>query len=566
MGAINWGALNNSPAPAQTGAINWGALQNTPQSVQQSTPSTNQVQATPSNSAGGYVGNFIDALGHHVMNPLHGAAQFVENTVAKGASYLPDNPISRAIIDTAASDNAAMKAREASYQKAVPNNPASYAGATVGEALPFAVGGGARAVQAAGNKVAPMVAALLGRKAGMAAGGAAQGALAAAVQPVTNGDYWAGKGNQLETGAAFGAAAPAIVSGLAKVIKPNPSAAYTTLADAGVTPTLGQRLGGMANTIEEKAQSLPFVGDVISQARNRSLQSFNKATLNDVVKPIGETVSTVGHDGVAEAGNKLSSAYNNVLSNIKGVNFDDSFNGDFGQLRDMAKNLTPDMANRFESVVTNKFLSRVSPANGMDATTLKTASSDISALARKYSASSVASEQELGGALTQLDSLINQQVQRSNPQFAPTLNAIDQGWAKLVRVEQAAKSAAGNKVNTGVFTPSQLMQAVRSTDQSVRGRAVARGDALMQDWAQSGLKVLGDKVPNSGTFDRAANGAALAALLTHPEYGIPAAIASGIGSIPYTSAGQKAAVALATKRPAAAQGLADAVLRYLPTP
>lgn len=554
-------------------SIDFAAFGAQPQAPQQSidfatfaqpqpvTATTQQAAPRPSTN---YAQDFLSAAGHHLMNLPHGAAQLVENGVAKVASLLPDNPVSRAIANTAAQDNAAMQEREKAYQAVTPDNAASYAGAATGEVLPFIYGAGAKAIQGVGNKAADFASLLLGKTGQTVTGGAAQGATVAALQPVTTGDYWGTKGQQVGTGTAFGGMAPAVVKGAARILQPKPSAAYTTLADAGVTPTIGQRLGGMANTVEEKSQSLPFVGDMISRARNQSLASWNAATLNDVVKPIGEKVTAIGHDGVAEAGDKLSAAYTKVLSGIKGVTFDPKFNGDFGSLRQMASNLTPDMARRFESVVNDKFLSRMSPANGMTSETLKTASSDISALARKYSASSVASEQELGGALTQLDSLINQQVQRANPQLAPTLNAIDTGWAKLVRVEAAAKAAAGNKVNTGVFTPSQLLQAVRSTDQSVRGRAVARGDALMQDWAQSGLKVLGDKVPNSGTFDRTANGAALVAALTHPEYGLPLAPLVGGASLFYTNPAQKAAVKLATDRPEASKALANALLKYLP--
>lgn len=563
MGSINWGALEQPAQQApQQGAINWGAIsdtkpppaQNVARPPQQAAPQTNMVQ------------DFASAAGHHLMNLPHGLAQLIENTVAKGASYLPDNPVSRAITSTAAQDNAAMQQREQQYQATTPDNGASYAGAALGEVAPFVYGAGAKAIQGIGNKGAELASMLLGKKAAMAAGGAAQGAAVGALQPVANGgDYWGNKGQQVGTDAAFGGVMPLAISGLAKVISPNPSAAYSTLAKSGVAPTIGQRLGGMFNTVEEKAQSLPFVGDMISQSRNRALKSFNSATLNDVVKPIGETVGATGHDGVAEAGDKLSNAYQSVLSKIKGVTFDDGFNNELSQLKANAENLTSDMANRFKSIVNDKFASRLSPVNGMAAETLKTASSDISALARKYSASSVASEQELGGALTQLDSMMNQQVSRSHPQYAPTLDAIDAGWAKLVRVEQAAKSAASNKVNTGVFTPSQLMQAVRSTDKSVRGRAVARGDALMQNWAQSGLQVLGDKVPNSGTFDRAANGAALIGALTHPEIGVPAAVGAGIGSLLYTQPAQKMAVDLATQRPAASKALAKALLKYMPS-
>jgi hypothetical protein len=370
--------------------------------------------------------------------------------------------------------------------------------------------------------------------------------------------------DKAKTGAMVGAIAPALLRGAANVIKPSASAIYNALADAGVNTTIGQRMGGFLNSIEDKSQSIPFVGDFISKARNRALESWNEATLNEVVKPVGATVTRIGHDGVAEAGDILSNKYNEVLGAIKGVTFDPAFQSGLGELSQGAQSLTPSMASRFGNIVKDEFQSRLSPANGMDAETLKKAASSISALARKYSGSSVASEQELGGALNQMDSLINQQIQRSNPTLAPTLNAIDTGWANLVRVEGAAKAAAGNKVNTGIFTPSQLMTSVRASDQSVRDRATARGQALMQDWAQNGLKVIGDKIPDSGTAGRTANLAAIGALATNPQY-IPAVVAGvGAGAAAYSPLGQKALVGAATNRPPQAQLWADALRKFVP--
>ena len=283
-----------------------------------------------------------------------------------------------------------------------------------------------------------------------------------------------------------------------------------------------------------------------------------------MVSPIGQTVSKIGHEGVAEAGDKLSSAYNSVLGKLQGVTFDTQFQQSYAQLKQLATGLTPDMSARFSSILKNNFDSRLSPVGGLDAQTLKAVASDIGSKARQYSGSSTASEKELGDALTQMGGLLNQQIGRSNPALAPTLNAIDTGWAKLVRVEGAAKSAASNKVNTGVFTPGQLMSSVRAADQSVRDRSTARGEALMQDWAQNGLHVLGDKVPNSGTFDRGANAGLLAALASNPQFIPPALIGAGVGGGIYSSVGQQLLKGAATARPPQAKALAGLLNSFIP--
>ena len=526
-------------------------------------------QAAPASSTAStsQINDFGNALWHHLGNMPHGLAQLVENGIDYGAQLLPKNSTSDYIHSIATSDNQAMVDREKQYQANTPDSAGAYAGATIGEIAPLAFSAVGNTLKSAGNAAASLTAKLLptgAKTIPQMVGGAAQGGLSALAQPVTeNGNYLDNKINQLGVGAGFGAASPLAIRGLTSMISPNVSPAYSALNSAGVNTTIGQRLGGVFNSLEEKAQSIPIIGDFISQARNRSLESYNQATLNQVLKPIGKTVSTAGHDGVAEAGDKLSSAYNNVLGKIGGVTFDPQFHQDFGQLKQLSTGLTPDMANRFNNILENNFQSRLSPVGGMDAQTLKTVSSDIGTKARQYSGSANASEQELGDALTQMGSLVNQQIGRANPTLAPTLDAIDTGWAKLVRVEGAAKSAATNKGNTGIFTPGQLMSAVRGADQSTRDRATARGQALMQDWAQNGLQVLGDRVPNSGTFDRGANAGLLAALASNPQFIPPAAVAAAVGGGAYSSMGQGLLKYGATARPPQAKALSGLLNSFI---
>src|SRR3546814_8018093 len=84
---------------------------------------------------------FTGAMGHHAMNPLHGAAQAVSHGVQSLTDRLPQgNPVRQIVGETVASDDAALRQREADYQARVPDSMASYAGAAAGEVVPFAVG------------------------------------------------------------------------------------------------------------------------------------------------------------------------------------------------------------------------------------------------------------------------------------------------------------------------------------------------------------------------------------------------------------------------------------------
>lgn len=70
------------------------------------------------------------------------------------------------------------------------------------------------------------------------------------------------------------------------------------LKGAGVQPTIGQTLGGWVNSIEEKAQSLPIVGDAITAARNRAKEQFNNADINRASGAVGVNVPGAGQDAV----------------------------------------------------------------------------------------------------------------------------------------------------------------------------------------------------------------------------------------------------------------------------
>jgi hypothetical protein len=124
-------------------------------------------------------------------------------------------------------------------------------------------------------------------------------------------------------------------------------------------------------------------------------------------------------------------------------------------------------------------------------------------------------------------------LERSNPMHAGELSKVNLGWAKFKRVQRAATSQ--NREQPGVFSPQQLQSSVKALDKSKDHGAFARGNALMQDLSESGTKVLGDKVPNSGTPERL-----LAVMAAGGAYDPTTLFASGAMSLPYTKAGQGA--------------------------
>ena len=402
----------------------------------------------------------------------------------------------------------------------------------------------------------PMGATLASRIAAGAVGGAAS----ALPNPVTDGNYWDEKGKQVGLGAAFGGAVPVVSGAVSRFVSPNASINpdLALLRSEGVKPTIGQTLGGRWNALEEKAQSIPIMGDAIANARRSTIDQFDQAAINRASGKVGVNINESGQNGVRRAGDALSQAYDDALSQIKVVKFDQQFAQDLNQLRSMAQSLTPDMRNKFNQKLNDVIGGRMSGNGSMLGETYKKVDSEIGGLAAKFGKSSVASESELGDAFAQLQNLLKQQAMRTNPQAADALKAADAGWANLVRVEGAAK--AGKNAD-GMFTPAQLNSAIQQADGSVRGRAVARGTALMQDLATAGQNVIGNKVPNSFTTDRALiAGGGLGAGLVNPA--IPAGLLGGAAL--YAPQVQSLLRGLIGSRPQSAQTVSDALRQASP--
>jgi hypothetical protein len=390
--------------------------------------------------------------------------------------------------------------------------------------------------------------------------GAAGGALTGAFNPVTEGDFIEGKAQQIGVGALAGGVVPALTGGLARIISPNASTNpnLQLLKSEGIQPTIGQTLGGRFNAMEEKLSSLPIMGDMIANSRTNALGQFNNAAINRASGQVGVSVEGSGQRAVKQAGDALSNAYDDAISQVKYLKFDQQFATDVGQLKTLAQGLTGPMRSKFNTKLDEVVGGRLSGTGSMLGATYKKVDSEIGGLAAKFQKSSVASESELGDAFAQLQNLLKQQAGRSNPVAADALKAADTGWANLVRVEGASKAAQNAE---GLFTPAQLNMAIRQADQSTRGRSVSRGTALLQDLGNAGQQVLGNKVPNSGTADRLMlGGLGLGSGLVNPA--IPAGLLGGAAL--YTSPMQSLLRSMVSSRGQAAQPIADAFRQIAP--
>lgn len=360
--------------------------------------------------------------------------------------------------------------------------------------------------------------------------------------------------------AARGGAQARLAAPQPQVRMPAPATAVQLLKGERVSLTPGQRMGGMALAVEDKAMSAPILGDAIRGARLRGRESFNRAAMNRALAPIGEALPRdvpVGNDAVAHVEQRLGDAYTRANGLISNVMPDAEFAQGLAQVRAGLKGQPPSVLKAFDNIITDRVLSRLE-AGPLDGAAVQDIKSQLGELAADNLAGGGA-ERTLGRHLALVADQVTALAGRKSPDYLAAQKAADRGWANFVRIRNAASRTG---TDSGVFTPSQLKTAVRAEDRSVGKGGTARGSAPMADLANAGASAMNSVIPNSGTTDRAmlaavtAGGAGVV-----PHVGLPVVGALAAASVPYLLMGRR--IAGAALRPGASPELLAASAKRL---
>lgn len=388
-------------------------------------------------------------------------------------------------------------------------NPNTALGAEIVGSIPTALLGGAglaRAGVTGAAKVAGLEGALYGFGAGE--GGAAERAKSAAV------------GGTI--GAATGKASD--------VLFPKVSDAAKKLMKEGVRLTPAQRVGGTARAIEEKAKSIPFVGEIITSAEAQALKDFNRASMNNVLRMLGKKKTLPkdlsGNEAYEFINDAVSDAYEQVIPKMS-VKLDNEFeNGLVKILRDNA-GLGPDGLSKLQGKLEGIF----GQAGGRDVTgtALRVMDADLGSQANNFIRSSVASERELGSALFSVQRLLRDRMKAQDKDVMREYTRAQAAFKQMLPVRSAVSKSS---IHGGTFTPSKLLAGSRAADKSKDKIATAKGQAPQQEFGQMAADVMGPNIPNSGTADRAALMVALNEARKRPlsaiGYGLGASTAAGL--------------------------------------
>jgi hypothetical protein len=374
-----------------------------------------------------------------------------------------------------------------------------------------------------------------------------------AEQPET--DYSGEKVKQAAIGAALGPLAPAVTGAASRVISPKASVNPNVqmLRKAGVTPTMGQTLGGNIGKAEEKLMSLPLVGDLIGSARGRANTQFERAAYNRVLEPIGGKLpmGLKGRDALNFTEGTLKNNYNRVLDSIGAIAPDEQFGSRVSELTNMVNKAAIPQASKDKfTFLLDKVNSGLDENGVMTSEAYKALESSLAADVRKLTSSQDIYDDTVAQAGKQLVTNLTDMLERQSGPLAKELKDTNKAWANFKRVQRAASSVGAQE---GQFTPSQLQSAVKASDKTKDKAAFARGDALLQDLSEAGKTVLGNTVPNSGTAERLLLGGGAIGAMFEPTVGLPLLGGASL----YTQPVQSGINALLTNRPQSAAPFAE---------
>lgn len=438
-------------------------------------------------------------------------------------------------------DEAGLKLRRAT-EKAAPYAGLGRVGGDILAALPVA-----GAANALAQRI-PAMATIPGRLATAGATGAA----IAGVQPVLEDES---RASNMVRGAAFttlGQVGGDVVGSLIRGAVPkNPSVAKLP-QNVQDRMSLGQvadrksLAGQIASSTEEKLQSIPLVGNMI---RNRR-QNATDAWRDDLVESTAPKGFVPAGDNTWEKLNSSSSEftrrYVDALRNYQ-VPPSRLFESQVLNITNNPRSgLTSGAQQEVRDLVMNYYRSMMhgnnipTPAGtgvviqggqrgtpiSIDAKNAKDFEAFLTSKAAQYRRGQSPGDSDKAKMFEDLERAWSVSYRRALPSSArKSIKELDQQYAPFKTVERAAGSVAND---FGDFTPQQMLNAVRQRTPQSR---YSRGGGILQQEAGAARDTLIDRVPNSGTADRAMTVGAIGGLVADPA----TAIATFLGAIPVTS-------------------------------
>ena len=315
----------------------------------------------------------------------------------------------------------------------------------------------------------------------------------------------AGEGNPVERvpDAILGGA----VSGAVSKILPPITDKAKELIKQNVPLTFGQAVGGGVRKTEEALKSIPLVGDPIVEAEIRAVRGFDKAVFNKVLEPLkkyGVDVdkelkgSLSGNQLYKKTSDIIEKGYDKLVPKLKFPNVSD--------LQPIYDDVILKQAEFMPKTVNNSFLrdmDEIVYANfGADGVLtgqgFKNIQSGLRRKIRDISKSLNEVERQYARAYSDVLDALTDTLVKYNPKNAKQLNDLDFSFKMLNLTGKAVERGTKKE---GTFTASNLLDAVKAGDPSLRKTDLRKGEALFQDLGNLGT-ALNVTLPDSGTATR----------------------------------------------------------------
>lgn len=347
---------------------------------------------------------------------------------------------------------------------------------------------------------------------------------------------------------------------LGRVLSPQISAQEAAVRGLGVTPTIGESLGGTARKIEDFIAGVPGLGEFVKDAKLRAIDQWNKGTLNKTLSNLPDDIKVpegvFGGEAVAYANQAISKSYDNLYGKMSYTLGKDT-NNKLAALT-QSKALTADQQGIVQKALDSFLYSKLdTPMAGsslmnapeklssVSGSVMKGIESDLKGFAYnllKKTQGQTADDIKAGEALLDVVGTLKKDFYKQNAKTVSVkdLLKLDKAYSQMSVITDASARA-----EAGLFTPTQLLQASKANARKVSTRAFGEGRAVLQRDAQAAKEIIGDG--KSGLVSRigglGAAGVGIAAGL-----GPTAAAIGGTAGI-YSKTGQKLIDKLISERP-----------------
>jgi hypothetical protein len=316
-----------------------------------------------------------------------------------------------------------------------------------------------------------------------------------------------GLGSRAKSAAQTGVLSAGLGAGLQKVA-PHITAKAKSLIAKGIPVTPGQAvrgsnvIGDTLATLEEKtASTLPFIGDAIKHAFDRTRSAFNRASLNEALGPIGVRApkGVEGRELMRFGQKQLAKAYDDVLAGMKLADQDPFYQGVLKVVENANKDIQDDILDRAERLIFARFDDAVGGVLRGDA--LKKVQSFLRKDLKRLRDAGFGDETAArkADAIEDILAVFSHQLAKENPKLARRLNNVDMAYGNFEIVRNAS---IRRKSTAGKFTPGDLLGAAFKGDPTSRGSQFSGGTARMQPLAETAQDVIGKTIADSGTAGR----------------------------------------------------------------